>query len=385
MRERWLWFGALVLAAVAVFAGLRWARLDNRLGGLPSAPNTPAQVGVGVWPSEQGSVPPGDDPDRFVRSTFAQGLAQPTAMAFGRDGTLYVTELVGRVVALKDTDGDGAADQTSVFADGLTDPLGVAVLRAGDLVVSQRGRLTRLRDTDGDGAADQREDIVTGLPVGRHQNDNVVLGPDGRLYWGQGSRSDHGEGGIVPYEASILSATPDGNDVRVVATGLRNPYGLAFDAKTGALYATDNGRDVPDKGVPDELNLIETGGAYGWPDCWGAGQGTHCDGTKLPLVLLPPHSSADGLAIYRGDAFPAEYQGAAFIALWGANDGDPRVGRQVVVAFPPKAEGRPWSVQPFATGFAHPLAVAVGPDGDLYVADMGANTIVRFHPSGASR
>ncbi|MBE3589456.1 MAG: PQQ-dependent sugar dehydrogenase [Firmicutes bacterium] len=385
MRERWLWFGALVVAAVAVFAGVRWAWTENRLGGAASPPQTPAQVGVGVWPSEASAEPPGDDPQRFARSTFAQGLAQPTAMAFGRDGALYVTELVGRVTVLRDTDGDGRADQASVFADGLTDPLGVAVLRPGEIVVSQRGRITRLRDTNGDGAADERQDIVTGLPVGRHQNDNVVVGPDGRLYWGQGSRSDHGESGVVPYEASILSANVDGSDLKVVATGLRNPYGLAFDAKTGALYATDNGRDVPDKGVPDELNLIEAGGDYGWPDCWGAGEGTHCEGTKLPLLLLPPHSSADGLAVYRGEAFPGEYQGAVFIALWGANDGDPNVGRQVVVALPPKEAGRPWTVAPFATGFIHPLAVAVGPDGALYVADMGRNEIVRFAPPAASR
>ncbi|MBX6350084.1 MAG: PQQ-dependent sugar dehydrogenase [Clostridia bacterium] len=383
MRERGSWAAALLFAAAVVIAGLLWAgrpeRASEPAGPSASAPPLAASEGSEPPPAPEG--PPGDDPRFFTRSLFADGLAQPTAMAFAPDGSLYVTELGGRVAVLKDQDGDGRAE-VATFATGLASPLGVAVLRDGDVVVSERGRITRLRDTDGDGRADRRDAIVTGLPVGRHQNDAVVVGLDNRLYWGQGSRTDHGEGGVLAREAAVLSADLDGTDLTVVARGLRNPYGLAFDPATGELFATDNGRDTPE-GVPDELNVIHEGADYGWPDCWGDGGGRNCEGTEPPVALFPDHSSADGIAVYRGTAFPAEYDGAVFVALWGANSGDEAIGRKVVVAL--RRPGGRFEVQDFATGFEHPLAVAVDRAGRLYVADMGAGTVTVFTAARPSR
>ena len=73
-----------------------------------------------------------------------------------------------------------------------------------------------------------RKTIVNRLPFGRHQQDTIVLGPDGRLYLGSGTTCD------VCREkdrrsGAILSFKPDGSDLRIVATGLRNPFGLVFD------------------------------------------------------------------------------------------------------------------------------------------------------------
>ena len=92
--------------------------------------------------------------------------------------------------------------------------------------------------------------VVRGLPYGRHQQDTIVAGADGRLYLGSGSTCD----ACVendPRSAAILSFRPDGSDLRVVATGLRNPYGLVF--ANGSLYATVNGRDDLGKNEPAEL------------------------------------------------------------------------------------------------------------------------------------
>src|SRR5207237_478813 len=72
-----------------------------------------------------------------------------------------------------------------------------------------------------------RHVVVKGIPFGEHQQDNVVVGPDGRLYWGSGSTCDvcHERS---PRSAAILSLRPDGSDLRVVARGLRTPDGIAF-------------------------------------------------------------------------------------------------------------------------------------------------------------
>jgi putative membrane-bound dehydrogenase-like protein len=336
----------------------------------PTASLTPtptATLDLGI------SVPAG-----FRVGLYAEGLSNPTSLAFGPDGRLYVSQSNGRISAVTDTDGDGLGDRVDVFAERFVSPLGLA-WRGNDLYVGSRGTVSVVRDANGDGRADARDDIITGLPVGRHQTNGLAFGPDGRLYIGQGSIDDHGEYGIVPLEASILRANPDGTDLAVYARGLRNPYDLAFHPVTGELFATDNGRDTPATGVSDELNVIVEGGHYGWPDCWDVGEGTHCEGTIPPVVELPEHSSADGLAFYNGRLFPSQYKNVLFIALWGANSGDPAIGKKVVAVVLTRS-GTDWqgTVYDFAWGFANPLDVTVGPDGALYVADFGAGRVYRI-------
>jgi glucose/arabinose dehydrogenase len=317
-------------------------------------------------------------PDGVRVTIWARDLHSPTSLAFGPDGRLYVAELGGEVAALADHDRDGVAETRMVFASQLNSPLGL-VFYENDLFIGRRGGVTRARDADGDGVADDLTPILDGLPAGRHQTDGIAFGPDGRMYIGQGSTSDRGETGVAPLEASILVAERDGSGLRVFASGVRNPYDLAFYPGTDQLFATDNGRDVPPSGVPDELNLIVDGGHYGWPDCWGAGQGSNCAGALFPVAEFQERSSANGLAFYTGDLFP-EWQNHAFVALYGSLSGDPAIGRKVQrVALTQNADGM-WrgGVFDFASGFDRPLDVAVGPDGAVYVADFGSGVIYRL-------
>ncbi|MGH3113237.1 MAG: PQQ-dependent sugar dehydrogenase, partial [Gaiellaceae bacterium] len=209
---------ALPLLAVLVLAG---CSLTSIGGGKRESEPAPAEQAPAepAFPRASGiSVPEG-----FLAEIYARGLTQPTALAFGPDGLLYATQNDGRVVRVRPKD-----RRPRTYADGFDVPLGLTWHR-GSLYVSDQGTLYR----DG-------KPIVTGLPFELHQQDNVVAGPDGRLYLGSGSTCN----ACVeedPRSAAILSVEPGGSDLRVVATGLRNPYGLVW--RKGTLFASVNGRD----------------------------------------------------------------------------------------------------------------------------------------------
>ena len=317
-------------------------------------------------------------PAGFRVETFARGLSQPTAMAYGPDGRIYVTQTGGTLVAIRQ-----GTRSPSVLVRGLRTPLGLA-WRGSTLFVSEQGRLERFVLSGG--RLQGRRVLVRGLPFGEHQQDNVVVGPGGdRLYWGSGSTCDACNE-RDRRSATILSLRPDGSDLRVVASGLRNPYGLAFQPGTGRLYATVNGQDeigtVSDPEPAEMLVAVRSGAFYGWPRCWPNARTLRlsgsCRGVTAPAAYLEPHSSADGLAFYTGHSFPRAYAGNAFVAEWGQYLSH-RFGRRVVRVQLGAARGR---VTTFADGFVHPLALLVDRRGGLLVADWGPGVVYRIQARG---
>src|SRR5207248_10210646 len=119
----------------------------------------------------------------------------------------------------------------------------------------------------GDRRSDTRRVVLDHLPNGLHQQDALVQ-LKGRLYLGEGSTCN-----ACPQtsrrSAAVLSFRPDGSDVRVFATGLRNPYGLAVQPSTGRLFASVNGQDKLGNGEPAEAIVqVRRGRFFGWPRCW---------------------------------------------------------------------------------------------------------------------
>jgi glucose/arabinose dehydrogenase len=293
----------------------------------------------------------------FAAEVYATGLKRPTALAFGPDGLLYATQETGEVVAV----GPGSS-KPRVLARGFKTPLGLA-WSGSTLFVSAQGSVSRL-GVNGKRVV-SRKTIVRRLPFGRHQQDTIVLGPDGRLYLGSGTTCD------VCQEkdrrsGAILSFKPDGSNLRIVATGLRNPFGLVFDGDT--LYVSDNARDDLGKNEPAETIVrIKPGADYGWPRCWASWQyrSLHgsCRGVTPPVAYLEPHSSADSLALWAGTMIVAE---------WGQYLSE-RWGRKLV-----QVNVRTGRSSTFADGFEHPLGLAVEPRGGILAGDWGRGVIYRL-------
>ncbi len=336
----------------------------------PSATPRPSATPSPTIPTntvvEVGNLEPG-----FSLITYG-AVPAPSSLTFGPDGRLYVASAQGAVYTLTDTDGDGRAAPARVFATDLPVPLGLLWIQ-DRLYVSYNGAVDVVWDRDGDGRADRRANVISGLPsYGLHQNDGLVLGPDGYIYLGQGTTCDH----CAERDArngTILRFKPNGTDFSIYATGLRNPYDLAYNA-VGDLFATDNGRDDLGLDLPrEELNVIHAGADYGWPDCWTGLVNAACAQTEPAVATFTAHTSANGLAFYHGTQFPTAYFDNAFVAITGSLyllPDHPEHGVVRVQLTPDGAGGyravNSWFLD---LPLGRATDVTVGPDGALYVTD----------------
>jgi glucose/arabinose dehydrogenase len=321
---------------------------------------------------------------------FARGIPHPSNLAFDARGRLWVTS-AGHLTARADgvwmVPRRGAQPRHVVRR--LFSALGL-LWHGNELYVSHvipyatvsasghTGRVVAFSGFDGRRFT-RRRVVVDGLPTGRHRVDSLAAGPDGRIYLGVGSQYDARRS---PHRLSgtVVSFRPDGGGLRVEASGLRNPYGLAFIPGTARLLVSEHGRD--DLGLnrpPEELNLVRTDGRvrwFGFPQCWGQG-GRPCRGASPPLVRLRAHSAPGAVVV--AERF-GRYGRSAFVARYGSSfRGNPSGGDVVRVTLPRR--GRP-RLRRFATGFGlqDPLGLALGPRRGLYVSRWSHGTVVRLVP-----
>ena len=296
-----------------------------------------------------------------------------TNLAWDASGGLWVTSGAGGPVA---SDGvwylpPGGRTARHVVR-GLHTALGLTWHGGRLYVASARsrrlGQVTVLGGFDGTRFATRRR--LLSLPIALHALDSIVPGPDGRLYLGVGSEFD-ARASLRRPSAAVVSFTPAGRDLRVVARGLRNPYGLAFVPGTTRLLVSDNGRD--DLGAfrpPDELNVVETAGPardYGFPRCFGQG-GAPCRGTVTPLARMPSHAAAVGVAVDAAGRY-------AYVAQNGSSFSANPTGRDVQRVDLRTGRRTRWA-GPFAQN--DPLGAAFGPDRRLYVTLFASGRVVRY-------
>ena len=360
------------------------------------------------------------DPIKVPDFAF-NAFSGPTSMAFDARGRLFVGTLQGKILVLIDSDDNGVVDQVKTFAAGISQPLGLEFRSNGDLYVTSSkvngvGRILRLRDNNGDDIADEITTVVDDLPSdGDHQTDKLKFGPDGLLYIGQGSSTDAGtpqpgHPGERPLNGTILRLNVDTQVLSVFAKGIRQPIGLAFDPVSGALFATDVGSGElcqigctgdPDPAPPEEINWIVQGGNYGFPKCEGAPVSSNldCAGVRQAITFFAPHLTPTSIAFYTGPQAGAD-ENQMLVTIYkrlnaqGGNlqrftlTGSTSVGFQMTSVDPPIADFG--LIDPFDG----PIDTAVDPiSGDIYVARIDPvthsdlnehhNIIYRIHRSGS--
>jgi putative membrane-bound dehydrogenase-like protein len=318
-------------------------------------------------------LPAGFHAEIYASSQLNTELDNPTTMTFAPDGTLFVADIAGNVWRGQDADGDGKLDALTKWAEGFSLLLGLA-WKNDELYISSLGKVEALKDSDGDGRgdgpADARRVLAEGLPsmvLSPHSNNSLTFGPDGRLYFGVGATSDDGVE-TRQFASAIVSISPDGGDAKVFARGFGNPFEVAFNSR-GDMFAGDNsGQNGPDGApAPDEFNHVQQGQDYGFVPRDPLNQA----GKTAPTMAFEPHSTPTGLTFYDGKAYPPEFLDNAFIALW--NKGD-----VIRIRLLPNGQGGYTSVDSvFGSGFLYPIDIVVGPDGNLYIADFGTSVVYR--------
>jgi glucose/arabinose dehydrogenase len=342
-----------------------------------------------VLVAEASTVPP---PTRSIRGYIEGRLAM-------RAGSQKAS--ANRITLLRDADADGLADQRSVFLQDLRQPFGMVLLGDQLYVAVTDGLLRYDYQAGAEQIAAPARRVIT-LPAGGYNNHwtrNVVASASGsKLYVSVGSGSDFGEHGIENEQqrANILELDPDGGGLRVFASGLRNPNGMAWAPGTGELWTVVNERDMLGNDlVPDYLTRVRDGGFYGWPYAyWGKHLDPRVSQERPDLVetsltpdySLGAHVGALGLAFGDKSAFPEAYQSGVFISEHGSWNRNPFAGYKVV--YLEFREGRPVGLpQDFLTGFlseeapgsayGRPVGVIVAQDGSLLVADDVGNCVWR--------
>jgi glucose/arabinose dehydrogenase len=379
----------LILVAIAAVAG--WRNPDLWKNRIPA----PWKDRIKEWYATPLSLKSLKLPPGFAISVFVK-TESPRMLAFSPGGTLLATSASGgTVAAFPDPQHSGRASaRITVLAD-LNGPHGIA-FHGGHLYIAEITRLVRY-DWDEAHLRATNAAPLTKLPESGQHITRTILFANAKLYVSVGSscnvcvESD-------PRRATVSEMNEDGSDAHIFASGLRNAVGLAFNERTGTVWVTDNGRDwLGDDLPPDEIDDLGPGGGdFGWPYCYGnrvpdtsfGGTVERCRNTVPLRVELQAHSAPLGLVFYKGEMFPAEYQGDLFVAFHGSWNLSVPTGYKVI-RVKMNDLGEPVGVEDFITGWlppgetrkgkwmGRPVGLAIGPDGSLYISDDGNGSIYR--------
>jgi glucose/arabinose dehydrogenase len=304
-----------------------------------------------------------------------------------------------RITLLRDSDSDGIAELNTVFLAGLNSPFGMTLV-GNRLYVANTDAIVAFPYKAGETAITAPGEKIVDLPAGtrnHHWTKDVIASADGRkLYATVGSNSNVAENGMEAEvgRAAIHEIDIASKSMRMFASGLRNPNGLAWNPESGALWVAVNERDeIGSDLVPDYMTSVKDGGFYGWPySYYGQTVDTRASPPRPDLVAkaiapdyaLGAHTASLGLTFNTSDGLGPDFQNGAFIGQHGSWNRKPHSGYKVV--FVPFTNGMPSGApQDILTGFlspdekalGRPVGVVFDQTGALLVADDVGNKIWR--------
>jgi len=342
-----------------------------------------------------------EDRRKFLRETYDPSKSDQNTdlLDLNGDGSHDWHDLTvekERIWRLEDTDGDGVADKSQLyledFNEEITDLANGVEFFDDEVFIAVGPDLWRTKDTDNDGVANTTESISHGYAVhigfGAHGMSGVIMGPDGRLYWGIGDIGMNvvdqtGKRWKYPNQGVIVRSEVDGSNFEVFSVGHRNTHEFAFD-KYGNLISEDNDGDHP--GERERLVYVVEGSDSGWRSNWQYGKYTDPSNNKYNVwmdekmsvprwegqaaYILPPITNyvngPTGFIYNPGTALSPEYEDHFFVSEFR---GTP--ARSPIHAFTLVPNGATFELgesKEVVKGTL-PTGLDWGPDGALYYGD----------------
>ena len=353
-------------------------------------------------------------PEGFKIELFAI-VPDARHMAVSRNkATVWVGTRKNTVWSVTDRDMDNVADTVDEFSPSVSFdiPNGVCYSRDGFLFVAERNRVMMFPaaeyfmegpDTVAIPIVKQGDLIPEDEESYNHTARVCAVGPDNKLYISLGQPYN-----VTPPEkislylnkgiGGMIRMNRDGTGREVIATGIRNSVGHAFNPRDGVLWFTDNQVDgMGDEIPPGELNkMTEVGKWYGHPYYGGGNVRTNEYKDKnipkdleanyvAPQVEMIAHAADLGMMFYTGTMFPAKYRNAIFSAQHGSWNAEKPRGARVMVTYLNEA-GDAERTEPFAEGWLNENGVYLGRpvdvqqyvDGSILVSDDKAGAVYRI-------
>jgi glucose/arabinose dehydrogenase len=350
-----------------------------------------------------------DNGDIFVAesNTVLKGVKKIGAKLSPRLSSQHYGESANRITLFRDANKDGVPESRYTFLENLNQPFGMLII-GNAFYVGNTDALKKYPYKEGLTSITDTGKTILQLPAGeynRHWARNIITNKTkDKIYVAVGSGSNVAEHGLDNEirRACILEVNVDGLDERILASGLRNPVGMAWAPGTEHLWTGVNERDeLGDELVPDYLTEVKENGYYGWPFVYNVNHvdprwsgKDNADTSKKaikPDMLLGSHTASLGLAFNDKKSFPSKYFNGAFIAQHGSWNRSAFSGYKVI--FVPFKNGKPnGEPEDFLTGFiadvkksevyGRPVCIAFLADGSLLVTDDVNNTIWRIAYTG---
>jgi glucose/arabinose dehydrogenase len=340
-------------------------------------------------------------PNGDVLIAEASQIAGPVRNVFGyaMQATMRRAAALGesanRITLLRDADGDGVAEVSKIFMEGLNQPFGMTLLDDTFYVGNVDGVVAFPYVAGADSITAPGKKL-TDFKSGGHWTRSLLPSPDGtKLYIGVGSLTNIAEMGMEAEQgrAAVYELDVATGNSRIFAGGLRNPVGLAWEPTTNALWTVVNERDgLGDETPPDYLTSVRDGGFYGWPYCyWGKTVDDRVpqDAAAVASAITPDyalggHTASLGLCWLPAGIWPGFPDGMV-IGQHGSWNRSTLSGYKVV--FIPFVNGLPSGPpRDILSGFlapdekesyGRPVGVFLTPDGALLVADDVGDVIWR--------
>lgn len=353
------------------------------------------------WMTESIGFQTVEDRKAFLHRTFAPENSEkntwlPDLNGDGVHDWHDLTVEKDEIWKIEDKNGDGYADQSTrilnQFNQEVTDVAGGLLVRKKDAFVAIGPDLWRLDNTNKKGLWTNAKSIATGFAVhigfGGHGMSSVLEGPDGKIYWqigdiGANITTVDGRNLPNPNSGVLVRSNPDGTDLEIVASGIRNTHEFVFD-HYGNIISSDNDGDHP--GESERLVHIVEGADIGWRSNWQYGKYTDPKNNlykvwmdeKLYLprwegqaaYIIPPirnyHNGPTGMVFNPGTALGKKWQNKFFLVEFVGNANNSHIW-----AFDLKPKGASFDFQSevdVVRGIL-PTGIRFGPEGALYAAD----------------